>query len=166
MHLYPLTFGILKNKSLRCLFVLDIRNWETGNLFWWDMLSKSTTSSDLIHSNCMYSLLRALDENLLEYSLDIRIDGNILINENCVPYKYYISKQSKPYEFLHGIHSEGEVVNRCLQVPSETFQFGGMLGCWCQNYSRYQCFYYSLFLFWLLDPHRVFTCLHKINTHV
>ena len=71
--------------------------------------------------------LRTVDDNLKEYFCTLSIDGDILNHEKCVPYKYYVTEQPFPFEFLHGVKSRGkEVVNRCLQVQKANFQLGGM----------------------------------------
>ena len=73
------------------------------------------------------SFLRTIGDNLREYTRTFCIDGNILNDEKCIPYKYYVTEQPFPFEFLHGVISSGkEVVNRCLQVPEASLQFGGM----------------------------------------
>lgn len=75
---------------------------------------------------------RAVGDNLYEFVCCLCIDGSILRYEKCVPYKYYVTNQQKPFEFLHGVKTWGGViVNRCLQVPTERFQIGGVLRLCC-----------------------------------
>ena len=72
--------------------------------------------------------IRGVDNNLFEFTCCVSIAGEILMNEKCVPYKYYVTTQPIPHEFLHGARSGGgEIVNRCLQIPRKSFKVGGML---------------------------------------
>ena len=76
----------------------------------------------------MLFFCRAVERNLLQFSCTLLIKGDILRNENCVPYKYYVTTEmERPYEFLHGIKSyyRNDVVNRCLQIPAQSFKYGG-----------------------------------------
>ena len=76
----------------------------------------------------MFPSFRMVGDNLHEFVCCLCIDGTILRYEKCVPYKYFVTSQPKPWEFLHGAKSwGGEIVNRCLQVPIESFKIGGML---------------------------------------
>ena len=72
------------------------------------------------------SLCRLVGENLLEFSCCLSIDGHILKDENCIPYKYCVTNHSTSFEYLHGARSGVTIVNRCLKVPKENFQIGGM----------------------------------------
>lgn len=66
-------------------------------------------------------------EGLLEFYCDISIDGTLLRYENCIPYKYFLLGKERPFEFLHEAKSYGnDVVNRCLVIPYDKFQQGGM----------------------------------------
>ena len=68
---------------------------------------------------------RMIGEGLMEFSCCLSIDGHILKDESCIPYKYYVSNHSTPFEYLHGAKSDATIVNRCLKVPKESFQIGG-----------------------------------------
>lgn len=72
------------------------------------------------------SIFRVVGDNLYEYFCCLSIDCNIVKFEYCVPYKYYVTNQEKPWEFLHGVKTwGGDIVNRCLQVPRESYWIGG-----------------------------------------
>ena len=71
----------------------------------------------------------------------LSIDTIILQNEACIPYKYVIYSKRKgdisdpcEFEWLHGATARGNkgVINRCLRVPRENFQKGGI--CTHLNY--------------------------------
>ena len=63
----------------------------------------------------------------MEFSCCLSIDGHILKDENCIPYKYCVTNHSTSFEYLHGAKSDGTIVNRCLKVPREKFRIGGIL---------------------------------------
>lgn len=68
------------------------------------------------------------DDKLLEFASSLCIDGSILQNQAEIPYKYYITNQTKPYEYLHGAKRiGGGSVQRYLQVVEGDFKLGGTL---------------------------------------
>ena len=69
---------------------------------------------------------RVVEENLWEFSCCLSIDGHILKDENCIPYKYCVTNYSTQYEYLHGARSDATIVNRCLKIPKEKFKIGGI----------------------------------------
>ena len=74
----------------------------------------------------MYTFYSEVRNGLMEFYCDFSIDGRIL-NQSCIPYKYFLSGKEKPYEFLHETKSYGnEVVNRCLVISAEKVKLGGM----------------------------------------
>lgn len=63
----------------------------------------------------------------------LSIDVRILQNQAAIPYKYIIfsgriGEDRKPHEWLYGAVSRGGyVVNRCLCIPKEKSQRGGII---------------------------------------
>ena len=61
----------------------------------------------------------------------INIQATLLKDANSIPYKYGVLNSKSDniksdLEFLHGAPGRGEIVNRCLIVPTSLFQNGGM----------------------------------------
>ena len=82
------------------------------------------------------SLCRNTGEGLYEMCCALLIDVKILQKDATIPYKYIIysarrgeqGKPRNPHEWLHGADSRGRgVVNRCLRIPKEKVQRGGIV---------------------------------------
>lgn len=84
-------------------------------------------------NNLIYFLCRNFGEGLYEMCCTLPFDIKVFQNDATVPYKYLLysgrSKEDrKPHEWLHGAVSRGnQVVNRCLCIPKEKSQRGGII---------------------------------------
>ena len=78
----------------------------------------------------IFNTFREVDSGLWEIQCTLRIDASILTGQHSVPYKYVVHSPNRtgedqvPYEFLHGAHGNGQIVDRCLFVPFDRFQTG------------------------------------------
>ena len=76
----------------------------------------------MLCENHFYSEVR---NGLMEFYCYFSIDGGILYNQTCIPYKYFLSGKETPWEFLHETKSYTND-NRCLVISTEKFKLGGM----------------------------------------
>ena len=85
-------------------------------------------------------LCRDVGDGLYEMCCTLDIDVDVLKGQATIPYKYVIYSSSserneKPHEFLHGAEGRGEIVNRCLRIPTNRFHPKGK-HIFCTPFSR------------------------------
>ena len=73
---------------------------------------------------------RDIGDKLWKMTTTLRIQADLLKNTGSIPYKYVVHADNiSEFECLHGAPDKGNhYVNRCLIIPTASFQRGGM-GC-------------------------------------